>query len=253
MDAIELLAKLGLPSAIVAMVIISYIFKDKFEKLTKISLGIAIGLAALFGIIQIVAWTSGKDVALKYSPTEFYALSRAGEPVELNVFVKKSGNTIKADTIASIDPESFENRIIVLDSTTGEKFALLYEGHQQGTLSYEELRSNGWRQAFDLGPGDQQANYWFTHKVYVGDPAPLGKTSDAGDLEIRLKAIRDNQAIVTLALKGGGRPKPPEVGIENKKIGIQDFSGIPTFYIAVREANFKEQWAAFSVFQYRGY
>lgn len=253
MDAIQFLAKLGLPSAIVAMVIISYIFKDKFEKLTKISLGIAIGLAALIGLIQVFTWISGKDVTLSYSPSEFYALSRAGEPVELNVVVKKSDKTIKADTVASIDPASFVNRIIALDSVAGQKFALFYERFQQGTLSFDELRSHGWKQAADTGPGDAHATYWFTYKVYVGEPAPLGKTSDAGDLQILLKGIRNNQAIVTLILKGSRQPKPSEIGIENKKIGTQDFPGLPTFYIAVREANFEEQWAAFSVFQYRGY
>ena len=53
MGLLLLLAKLGLPSAFVAMVIIALVFHQQFPKLSKISVGISIFLVASFGIIQI--------------------------------------------------------------------------------------------------------------------------------------------------------------------------------------------------------
>ncbi len=248
MDALELLTKLGLPSAIIAMVIISFIFKDKFEKLARITLTVALVLMAIVGISQLVAWMSGKDVSVSYSPQHFYAVSLTGEPVELKVSVKKGGTTIVADSIPSLGTDLFKARTLTMEKLDSTRMAILHNNYAQGTLNTAELRNSGWVPSFEAG--DAHPNYWFTHKVYVGDKIRVGNAPNGGELSLAFLSIRENKAFVRLAIKGSEKPRPDKVGIKNKEVGAQDFQNMPTFHIAVREANFAEKWAAFSIFQY---
>ncbi len=250
MDALELLTKLGLPSAIIALVIISFIFKDKFEKLARITLTVAVVLMAIIGITQLVAWISGKDVSVSYSPNQFYALSLSGEPVELSVSVRKGGATIVADSIPSLGADSFKARVLTVERLDDQKLSVSHNDYQQGTLNNIELRNSGWIKANEVMNTESNPNYWFTHKVYVGDKIQLGKVPNAGEMSLSFLSIHDNKAFLKLAIKGSNNPRPEQVGIQNKQVGSQDFSNMPTFHIAVREANFAEKWAAFSVFQY---
>jgi hypothetical protein len=248
-DALELLTKLGLPSAIIALVVISFIFKDKFEKLARMTLTVAIVLMAIIGITQLVAWISGKDVTVTYSPKQFYAVSLSGEAVDLKVSVKKGGATLVADSVLSLDLHAFEARTLTVEHLDEAKLSVRHNDHQQGTVTYSELRNSGWIKANEAG-ADSHPNYWFTHKVYVGETIRLGKAQNAGEMSLSFLSIHDNKAFVKLAMKGSEKPRPETVGIQNKQVGSQDFQNMPTFHIAVREANFAEKWAAFSVLQY---
>lgn len=158
MDALELLTKLGLPSAIIAMVIISFIFKDKFEKLARVTLTIALVLMAIIGITQLIAWISGKDVSVSYSPQHFYALSLNGEPVKLNVSVKKGGTTIVADSIPSLAVDSFQERKLTIEALDSDELAVLHNNHQQGTSNTTELNNTGWIKAYEANDIDSNPN-----------------------------------------------------------------------------------------------
>lgn len=255
MDIIQVLAKIGLPSAIVAMVIIAFLFKDQFEKWAKIAIIIAIVLAAMIGAIQVYQLFTGKDISVIFEPDEYFAISRNGSPIETQVIVKQGGKIIATKTRAALDSNHFATRPFTLQQVlpNSKNYELYYEGNQQGILTSYELQKMGW-----IMSGENKTSgtprYWFTHKVFIGQTHNLGDTGKYGELLITFDKIKENKAIVFLSLSGRGKPIPAKIAIENKQVGHQDFVEIPTLYIAVREADFRENednpkpWAAFSVF-----
>ncbi len=253
MDVIKVLISLGLPTAIIAMAAISFLFKDKFEKLARAALIIAISLAALLGVYQLIALVTGKDVSIAATPKNFSAITEMGRMAPAKVTVFKGDKQLVSKTFAAFDSAEFATRPLTLEFYDSTRFSVMSGPYVQGSLNHQVLRDNGWRPATQVVAPGETPRYWFTHKVYVGQEIELGDTGDSGVLGIRFLAIKDNKAVVRLNLQGHGRPVPRSVGIPNKGLGSQDFEGLPTFYIAVREANFAEKWAAFSVFQYRGY
>lgn len=254
MEILKLLASLGLPSAIVAMAIIAYLFKDKYDKISKASLVVAISLAGLLGVYQLVALIVGKDVIVSAKPENFSAINSEGRISPAEIRVLKGDNVVKKKTFAAFDSLSIANRSLTLNYADSSRFRVMSGAFAQGVLNYQVLRDNGWRPGSEVQRGSQTPRYWFTHKVFVGgDEVMLGDTGDAGTLSLKFFAIKNDRAQVRLILKGQSKPTPRSVGILNKGVEAQDFEGLPTFYIAVREANFSEKWAAFSIFQYRGY
>ena len=253
MDVFKLLVGLGLPSAIIAMAAIAYLFKDKYEKVSKASLIIAISLGALLGLYQLVALITGKDVSLLVRQDNFSAITFDGRVQAAQVNVYKGDKLIKSKSFAAFDSTTFSKRPLSLSYADSSRFHIMSGPFAQGQLSFQVLRDIGWRPATVVISRVDAPRYWFTYKVYVGNEFDLGDTGDSGILRLKFLAIKDDRAEIRLILKGRAKPMPRTVGILNKGLSAQDFDGLPTFYIAVREANFAENWAAFSVFQYRGY
>jgi len=253
MDILKLLVSLGLPTAIIAMAAIAYLFKDKFEKISKAALIIAVSLAALLGVYQLVSLITGKDISVSATPKNFSAMTLAGRIQPANLTVYKGNNSVANKTYAAIDSIGFSARPLTLAYHDSNRFTVTYGAFGQGVLNYQTLRDNGWRPSTEVVAAAETPRYWFTHKVFVGQEIELGDSGDSGILSIKFLSIKDHRAQIRLSLKGHSRPKPRSVGILNKGLEAQDFEGLPTFYIAVREANFGENWAAFSIFQYRGY
>lgn len=253
MDVLKLLVSLGLPTAIIAMAAIAFLFKDKFEKEAKAALIIAVALAALLGLYQLLALITGKDIAVSSTPTNFSAMTADGRVQAAKLTVYKGNKTVAKKTFAALDSAGFSVRPLTLAFGDSNRFQVKYGSFGQGVLNFQILRDNGWRPSSEAVSKAETPRYWFTHKVFVGQEIELGDTGDSGILSIKFLSIKDHRAQVRLSLKGRGKPVPRSVGIVNKGLEAQDFKGLPTFYIAVREANFSENWAAFSVFQYRGY
>ena len=254
MDVLKILVGLGLPSAIIAMAAIAYLFKDNYDKISEASLIMAISLAALLGLYQLVALITGRDISIAVQPANFSAITADGKIHSAEVQVYKGDKAVKREIFAAIDSVAFSNRLLTLGFADSSRFRVIKGAFAQGMLNFQVLRDNGWRPGTEVPQTGQTPRYWFTHKVYVdGDDVVLGDTGDSGILSLKFFAIKENRAEVRLILKGRDKPRPRSVGILNKGLGAQDFEGLPTFYIAVREANFSENWAAFSVFQYRGY
>ena len=253
MDILKLLVSLGLPTAIIAMAAIAFLCKDKFERISKAALIIAVSLAALLGVYQLLTLITGKDIAVASTPKDFSAMTQNGElkPAEIKIY--KGNQTIAAKTYSAFDSSSFSVRPLNLVYYDSTRFHVIYNTFGQGVLNYQTLRDNGWRPSNEATGKSESPRYWFTHKVFVGQEIELGDTESSGVLSIKFISIKDHRARIRLSLKGRGKPMPRSVGIVNKGLEAQDFEGLPTFYIAVREANFSESWAAFSVFQYRGY
>ena len=254
MNVLNLLVSLGLPSAIIAMAAMAYLFKEKYENISKASLIIAISLAALLGVYQLVGLIFGRDVSIKTNPGNFSALTINDRVQPAVISVYKGSKVIKKDTFLASDSAQVAARPLKLSYFDSSRFSVLAGQYAQGLLSFQILRDNGWRPATTFGDrSGETPRYWFTHKVFVGNEIELGDTGDSGVLSLKFLAIKDNRAQVRLSLQGQSKPTPRSVGILNKGLEPQDFEGLPTFYIAVREANFSKNWAAFSVFQYRGY
>ncbi|GAH48392.1 unnamed protein product, partial [marine sediment metagenome] len=128
------------------------------------------------------------------------------------------------------------------------KFAAKYEGNQLGVINFQTLRNTGWRPAAETRESTDPL-FWYTYKVFIGQKQFLGD-SEYGRLSVKLYKISD-KAEVGLQLEGHDDPIPKTISVPNKRVGKQDFPGLPTFYIAVREANFEEGWVAFSIFTTR--
>ena len=251
MELLQLLAKLGLPSAIVAMVIITVIFHKRFPKLSVIAGAISIFLATTLGIIQIGLYVTGSDIVIMTEPKKVYAITSKGKPTDLTIQIMREGNLLDSLILEKPNQNSYEGRLLSLfltENKRDEKFAVKYEGNQLGVINFQALRNSGWHPSAETRES-RDPLFWYTYKVFIGQKQFLGE-SEYGRLSIKLHKVSD-KAEVGLQLEGHDDPIPNRISISSKGVGKQDFPGLPTFYIAVREANFKEGWAAFSIFTTR--
>lgn len=257
MDLIQILANLGLPSAIVCMVIIAWLFRKQFERWAKRAVVLAIILALFLGLIQLANLIIKKNISIICTPEDFYTLSRKGKPQEVKLQVQRGEKTIATKKISALDEQSYKSRLFSLKRPVNpnlEKYLVMYESNQQGELNYMQLTNIGWKPTYQTGGDVETPRYWFTHKVFLGQTHNFGDTGQFGELKITFEDIRDKKAVVYLILSSRGTPFPEKVDIANKQVSHQDFAELPTFYIAVREADFRvneenpREWAAFSIF-----
>lgn len=251
MGTLELLANLGLPSAIVAMVLIAYLFRSEFSKLSKVAIIISIFLASVFGVVQLIMFTIGEDVQIVLAPEQIYAITPKGSPTDLRISALRGGKELQSKEILAPDARSYQTRLLSLALfEESNRFAVKYNGNQLGLLNFQMLRDKGWRPAYDPGANaDGEPRFWYTYKIFPGqDPVALGDTEN-GRLTIKLHQIT-NKVEVSLNLEGHKKPIPERLYLANKAVGMQDFEGLPTYYVVVREADFggDKPWAAFSVF-----
>lgn len=245
MELLQLLAKLGLPSAIVGMVIIAIVFRKQSQNLANIAVGISIFLGACFGAIQIYNLVTGSDIEIVINPEDVYTVTRYGEPTDLNIQIKRQGTLLDSLILRKPNLDIYENRILSLSRIKQDsKFAAEYNSNKLGVINFQMLRNQGWHLSTEIK--GKNALSWSTNRVYTGQEATLGET-EHGLLKITIHKISD-KAEVSLKIEGKEDPIPKTVSIPNKGVDTQDFPELPTYYIAVREANFKNGWAAFNVF-----
>lgn len=243
MTALELLTNIGLPSAIVGLVIIAFIFRYQYKRLVKAALIIALVLAALIGLAQVIYHF---NIKVDREPENAYAMTTKGEPVDLKIDVRVGDKILKSETIARPDKSEYEGRSlkIIDNNLKDEYFVIGYYGNQVGYIYYDELHNQGWRKVNGT-PGTPK--FWSTYRIYAGQSQEL-EGCEYGRLAIKFYAVNEGKAEVSLLLEGSGEPVPPRVLISNKGVGQQDFAGLPTFYIAIREADFADGWIAVGVF-----
>ena len=246
---LEMFISLGLPSAVIAMVLIALLFKRDHPPISAWAGWSAIGLVAVIGIAQLVAIVRGK-IDIEIDPAAVFAFDKQGRPVDLEVTVKRAGTTLETTTIGKIDDSEYADRNLTLNAQD-EWLSVIFHDQQVGRLTREKLGDVGWHPASDCsGPDAGEPQFWSTNRVHVGQEHKLGKTR-YGILKLVAKRFTgDGKAVVTLDLEGGKEPLPKQLEIANKGLGVQSFSEVPEFYVAVREADFTVDppWAAFSVF-----
>ena len=184
-------------------------------------------------------------------PKKIYAITSKGKSTDLTIRIMREGNLLESLILEKPDQDSYEGRLLSLSLTGNEqdrKFAAKYEGNQLGVINFQTLRNTGWRPAAETRESTDPL-FWYTYKVFIGQKQFLGE-SEYGRLSVELYKISD-KAEVGLQLEGHDDPIPKTISVPNKRVGKQDFPGLPTFYIAVREANFEEGWVAFSIFTTR--
>jgi hypothetical protein len=254
MPPLELLVNLGLPSAIVGMVLIAVIFKRTHAKISAWAASIAVGLGGLFGAVQLVDIITGKDVTIRVEPSDAQAFTASGRPVELEIDAMRGAKVVATRRLEKLSERSYRSRPLVLGQLEGLFLGVEYQDFQLGVLDHQRLRDAGWHLAADCGNlrGETagEPKFWHTNRVHAGETYNLG-SSQYGIVKIKARSFtRDGTALVTLTLGGHGQPRPAEVEIPNKGLEVQSFAEVPEFYIALREADFKTRnpWAAFSVF-----
>ena len=249
MRMFELLVGLGLPSACVAMVIIAWLFKTEHARISAAAAWVAVGLVAVFGVIQLVDVTRGK-VSIDIHPKDAMAFTPAGHPVELEISVSRGSQILEKGRVEALPESRLRARPLALDRAD-DGLAVTHDGYRIGLLQNQRLRDIGWLPAEDCtGPESAEPRFWHTRRVHAGQTHRLGETR-FGILTITAAQFTaDGRAVVTLKLAGRNEPIPREVLVENKGLDIQSFAEVPEFYIAVREADFTGDapWAAFSVF-----
>ncbi len=250
MELLQFLAELGLPSAIVGMVTIAWLFRKQSPIWANVAVGISIFLAAIFGIIQIVVLFTGSDIKITTTPKNVYAITPRGKPTDLMIQIKRQGSLLDSMMLRKPSVNSYEDRMLSLSLITNKqsrKFAATYEGNQLGVINFQMLRNKGWHSSTEIGGGNPLS--WSTYRVYIGQEVTLGET-EHGQLKIILHKVSD-KAVVSLKIEGKEEPIPKSVSVPNKGVDSQDFPDLPTYYIVVREADFKKGWAAFNVFTIR--
>lgn len=246
---LDILVSLGLPSAIVAMVLIALIFKRDHAKISTSAGWSAIGLVGILGIGQVVEIWRGQ-VSIDIAPSNVYAFDDIGHPVEVAITAERAGSTLESVTIKEIPDSQYADRSLAL-GPGDDGLTVMYHDQPIGKLNRRRLVDVGWQPGAECNNGDAgDPKFWSTHRVYVGRPHHLGNTR-YGALKLIAKSFTgDGKAVVTLGLEGHESPIPNALAIANKGLGIQSFSAVPEFYIAVREADFTVDppWAAFNVF-----
>ena len=221
----ELLAKLGLPSAFVGMVLIAVIFKSTHRRVSAWAAVVAVCLVGVYGVIQLAEALSGRDIDITVSPTDAHAFTASG-PVALEISVSRGSSILKTARIDQPSKANFEDR----------------------------LRNLGWRPSAECTvPADGTPAFWSTNRIYAGQTQRLGLT-EYGLLRINAKQFTGTgETVVALELADRGQPVPQQVAIRNKGLEVQSFSDAADFFIAVREADFTADpaWAAFVVFRMR--
>jgi len=222
MTTLELLTKLGLPSALVGMVLIAVVFKRSHVRISAAAAGMAVFLVFVVGVIQLVHTVTDRDIEIALAPHEFYALTATG-PETLKIAVVRGQDSVRTSTIARVSDTNFEQILSDLGFKRPETIPL-----KRDTLPH----------------------YWSTNRVYAGQTYRVGET-EYGLLRLRATQFTETgDAIVTLELVGRDRPIPEHLEIKNKQLDAQTFTGLPEFWVAVREADFTgpRPWAAFSIF-----
>ncbi|MGH8678398.1 MAG: hypothetical protein ACREUQ_08630, partial [Burkholderiales bacterium] len=143
--ALELLISLGLPSAIVAMVMIALVFKRDHPKIAAWAGWAAIGLVGVIGIGQLVAIWRG-NVSVDLAPKDVFAFNAAGHPIELEITVKRAGSTLQTAKIDKIPDSSYAARHLTL-GRGDDGLAVMFEDQPIGRLNRERLIDVGWRPA----------------------------------------------------------------------------------------------------------
>ena len=247
--ALELLVSVGLPTAVVAMVLIALVFKKDHSRIATWAGWAAVALVAVFGIGQLVEIWRGK-VQVEVVPKDASGFDSAGRPVDLEVRVRRGGRDLDSVTIPGMSQSLYEQRSLSA-ARSDSGLAVVFQQQPIGVLRRERLLDVGWHPATECGGAEiGDPKFWFTHRVYAGREHSLGATR-YGMLKLRaIRFTQDGKAIVSLRLEGHETPIPMEIAIANKGLGIQSFADVPEFYIAVREADFTVDppWAAFSVF-----
>jgi hypothetical protein len=246
---LETLVSLGLPSAVVAMVLIALIFKRDHAQVSMWAGWSAIGLVGVMGVAQLVEVSRG-EISVDVTPGNVYAFDMSGQPVALEVAVTRAGSTIETFTVDKIPEGQYSSRRLSL-GTGDDGLSVRFQERKIGRLTSGQLSDAGWRSATDCDNRDEgQPKFWATNRVHVGQSHKLGRTP-YGMLKLVAKRFTgDGKAVVTLHLEGHQEPLPQQLEIANKGLGVQSFAEVPEFYIAVREADFTVDppWAAFSVF-----
>ena len=248
MPTLELLANLGLPSAFVGMVIIALVFKDAHAKVSLWAAGIAVVLVAVYGGTQLIESIRGSDISISFEPSDACAFTTTGDPVNLDISATRGGTVVATKTVQKLAESTYRTRRLAVDCS-GTDLNVRYGDCQIGLLASDRLRAVGWRPA-EEAMGSGTPHYWYTNRVHAGQIQRLGET-DYGTLRICAKSFTGSgEAVVALQLDGHSEPIPAEIAVMNKGLGVQSFSEIPEFYVAVREADFgaSPPWAAFSVF-----
>ncbi len=251
---LDYFVKLGLPTAIIAIVLLAILFKRTYRRVATCAAYMAIVAIGIYGAIQLAQVLTGSDVTVSFEPPHAQAFTRTGRPVDLKITVRRNGKAIRTETVKKLTERAYESRPLVLGLPRDKALSVMYQESQIGLLSKERLRDAGWRPAEECTSASNESNnfsrFWQTNRVYAGRVCSLG-SSPYGTLKIRADSFgSDGKAIVTLILGGHGQPIPSNVAIPNKGLNIQSFSDVPEFYIAVREADFTDEnpWAAFIVF-----
>jgi hypothetical protein len=251
MRAIEILTNIGLPSAIIGMIVIAFLFRKEYKKIVKAALIIALILATLLGVAQIIYHFNLKVDRI---PHNVYAIATGGNPVELKIEVKVGDKILKSDIITKPDSVEYENRPlkVINNDLDNQCFNIGYYGNQVGRVFYDELTSQGWRKFTGTS---ETPRFWTSYRIYLGKSHDL-KQCEYGKLSIKFYSVKsvikegkeEGVAEVSLFIEGRETPNPATVLIQNKGVGQQDFVELPTFYIAIREANFTEGWIAVNIY-----
>lgn len=246
---LQVLISMGLPAAIVGMVIVALVFRREHPTVSRWAAFAAVGLFSALGIIEVVDRATARDLTITITPSDAAGSSQAGLPTEIEVSVNRGSTSLKKQPIRAVPAEAYRSRPLTV-AQGGRGLAVMYENLQIGTLDRARLNDAGWRLAEECGTSGGQPRFWHTGRIYAGQNPRLG---DSFYGKLRLRALRfagDGQAVVTLTLEGRDPPMPLEIPIKNKGLGVQSFSEVADFYIAVREADFTttQPWASFSVF-----
>ena len=261
-ELIEILVSIGVPATILALLVITIIFRASRSKLTTLAGLLTLVFASAYAFAELYPAARdaalGEDISIVLEPEAeaWTALGSGGSPISVTVRAERGGQAIASRRLAAEDAESFRGRQLQLRKSDGQtRFTVAYKGTDIGTLSSDDLRRIGWLPKSEGNPADDRSRpsqVWSTGRVIAGQTVDLGMGT-YGAVELRVDGYNQRgEATVSLLCPGLIDPVPEILRIANKTLDFQTFDGKHEFIVAVREADLRrsevqQPWAAFTV------
>lgn len=250
---LKILTSLGLPTAIVALALLAWLFRKIQPWFTTVALILFLVLVAPLGAIELYQRLNPPDLDLKITPERWYAFNREGEPVDVHAEIVGARANIARDFHGE---NIFHDGLRLARNSEGSGYTIQFGNNTLlGPVSTSSIHSAGLVSADEVPSSNnspfQPQKVWQTGRVYLQQsPVILGE-STYGTLSLNVFGYHgDGTASVSLDFPAGGTFAPDTVKIANKGLDTQTLGGHEEFLILVREADFRggaSSWAAFTV------
>ena len=252
---IRVLHEIGVPVAIISSAVVFGLLRS-FNP--KIAIAAAIlTLTAVAAYIPIELYPKWRDATarstLAIQPQEFFALSKAGDPVSVVIELRNGESII--DSKKSLFPENstFKSRALTLVRNKDEgdpPFSVLGSDFPLGTISRNQLNAAGLQIAGS--PTDKTSSVLLrtSGKVTVGHEWSIDTDTVLGRVTLRFTKFSGQTAFVSLSSNRLPDPQPKLRQIKSKEYDSFTFDSNYEVEVLVRDANFSEtgnEWARFTV------
>ncbi|WP_370978247.1 hypothetical protein [Agaribacterium sp. ZY112] len=257
MDAslVTSLGDVGVPAAIIAAALVTWIFQPIHKKLSLASGSLTLVTICLYVPIELFpkAQNAFSSAELQLEPEKFFVFNELGKTTDFTASCSSGSRVIAQRVISAAQPPEWPKRKLNMNiNPDADSYTLNANGEAVGVLTEHTLNNLGLVKASSIRTCSRPHFVASSKKVYVGDSWELGHISpNLGQLRLDFQGIQAGKALVSLKSSILAHPKPASLTIANKSFDSQTFESNYELMVQVREADFTrsngQQWAAFTV------